>query len=169
MKTKLIIAIFSLTIFTSLCFSQTALFFDNSTGAYGFASETPDYMLKAKEYCIEVGGRNCQLVGFENKSPGYAAIATGCNGIGFATSAPDQATANRRAIEFCAQNGCSNCKIQKQYYYNLFFCCQWIEYKPIISTEKKPNNYSYIYRWISEDECKNLNGQRINNSEYGCP
>ena len=113
---KITVLILLLAIFVApRLFSQSAVYFCTSTGAFGYAYGYGDYsktLDEAYNSCISYGGTNPQLISStENKGYGSIALGTDGNGnriigaaLGFSTSAGAEKEAKRVCSEYGGQN-----------------------------------------------------------------
>ncbi len=103
-------------------FSQSAVYFCETTGKYGYAfgSSLEEVKQSAYNSCIKNGGVDPQLIVYtENKGYGAIALGNDANGfrvIGAAVGFSSASSASSAAIETCKKYGGKNIKVEVKWY-----------------------------------------------------
>ncbi len=120
--TIILTGLFFISLFLAEANAQSAVYFCNQTGAYGFAFGLPkdEVLKKAKDACIDFGGIEPKLIAFTENS-GYGAIALGKDEdgdrvIGVAIGFSNLETAKSKAINACKEFGGLNPKIEDSFH-----------------------------------------------------
>ncbi|MCX7832627.1 MAG: hypothetical protein N2490_00230 [Ignavibacteria bacterium] len=103
-------------------YSQSAVYFCETTGKYGYAYGATLDEVKQSAYkaCLKNGGKNPKLIVY-TEDKGYGAIVLGTDPdgyriIGAAVGYSSASSASDAALEVCKNYGCDNCKIEVKWY-----------------------------------------------------
>ncbi len=117
-----ILILIFLTLSTIPIYSQSAVYFCETTGRFGYSYGNNIEEVKKAAYnsCLKNGGVNPELVVFtEEKGYGAIALGTDANGIrliGAAVGFSSSTSAMNAAIEACKKHGGRNIKVEAKWY-----------------------------------------------------
>lgn len=109
-------------LFYFAAYSQSAVYFCETTGKYGYAFGANIESVKQSAYnsCLKNGGINPKLIVYTEEK-GYGAIALGTDSDGFriigaAVGFSSASSATSAAIDACKKYGGENCKIEAKWH-----------------------------------------------------